>query len=76
MTISHDPPDFPALLPSNIDPAYSLTVMNAASSELTLTIMLGVAGVCVPIVIIYQIWVYVTFSHKVTEAELKKEETY
>ncbi|MDR2503589.1 MAG: cytochrome d ubiquinol oxidase subunit II [Deltaproteobacteria bacterium] len=67
---------YPALLPSNMDPAYSLTVLNAASSELTLSIMLGVAGVCVPIVIGYQIWVYVLFSHKVTEKELQSEEAY
>ncbi|MCL1916340.1 MAG: cytochrome d ubiquinol oxidase subunit II [Desulfovibrionaceae bacterium] len=67
---------FPALLPSNMDPAYSLTIMNAASSELTLKIMLGVAGVCVPIVILYQFWVYVTFSYRVTPEELKKEEAY
>jgi cytochrome d ubiquinol oxidase subunit II len=67
---------FPALIPSNIDPAYSITAMNSASSELTLTIMLGVALVCVPIVIVYQTWVYIVFSHKVTEKELQSEEAY
>ena len=34
---------FPRLLPSSIDPAYSLTIANSASSPLTLKIMLGVA---------------------------------
>ncbi|MDR3153221.1 MAG: cytochrome d ubiquinol oxidase subunit II [Deltaproteobacteria bacterium] len=50
---------FPNLIPSRLDFAKSsLTIMNASSSNLTLGIMLAVAGVCVPIVIIYQIWVH------------------
>jgi cytochrome d ubiquinol oxidase subunit II len=67
---------FPSLLPSSIDPAFNVTVMNAASSELTLKIMLGVAGVCLPIVIAYQLWVYMTFSYRITSKELEKEDAY
>lgn len=67
---------FPALIPSSINPAYSITTANSASSELTLTIMLGVAAVCVPIVLVYQTWVYLLFSHKVTEKELRSDEAY
>ncbi|MBR9981645.1 MAG: cytochrome d ubiquinol oxidase subunit II [Desulfatitalea sp.] len=67
---------FPALLPSSIDPAFSMTIANSASSPKTLTIMLGVALVFVPIVIAYQAWVHVTFSYKVTEADLAYEEAY
>jgi len=52
---------YPTLLPSSLDPANSLTAFNAASSPLTLKIMLGVALCMVPIVIAYQAWVYVTF---------------
>lgn len=53
---------FPNLLISSIDPAFSLTAFNSASSPLTLKIMLGVALVFVPIVIAYQIWVYRFFA--------------
>ena len=61
---------FPNLLPSSMDPAYSLTVYNSSSSPLTLKIMLGVALFFVPIVILYQIWAYVFFKGKVKEKEL------
>ncbi len=61
---------FPRLVPSSLDPAFSVTIQKAASSPLTLKIMLGVALVAVPVVIGYQAWVYFTFSHKVTEEEL------
>ncbi len=61
---------YPSLLPSSLNPAYSMTIHNSASSPLTLKIMLGVALVFVPIVIGYQAWVYNLFKHKVTEEEL------
>ncbi len=67
---------YPALLPSSIAPANSITIANAASSPLTLKIMLGVALVFVPIVAAYQFWLYRTFSHKVTDVELGKEGAY
>ncbi|MFB3816558.1 MAG: cytochrome d ubiquinol oxidase subunit II [Candidatus Methylomirabilales bacterium] len=52
---------FPDMMPSTLNPAYSLTAFNSASSPLTLSIMLGVAAVMVPIVLAYQTWVYRTF---------------
>jgi cytochrome bd ubiquinol oxidase subunit II len=61
---------FPNLLPSSLDTPYSLTIYNSASSPLTLKIMLGVALIFIPIVIGYQVWVYVLFRHKVTEKDL------
>jgi cytochrome d ubiquinol oxidase subunit II len=67
---------YPNLLPSSLDPADSLTIFNAASSPLTLKIMLGVALTFVPIVIIYQIWSYYVFRGKVTEEDLASEEAY
>jgi len=67
---------YPALLPSSLNPAWSMTISNSASSPLTLKIMLGVALVFVPVVIIYQAWMYKTFSHKVTEKDLDYEESY
>ena len=56
---------FPNLIPSSLDPAYSLTIYNSSSSSLTLGIMAGVALVFVPIVVAYKIWVYRIFSSRV-----------
>lgn len=67
---------YPNLLPSNIAPEYSITIMNASSSTLTLSIMLAVALVFVPIVAAYQFWLYRTFSHKVTDKELNQHGAY
>lgn len=53
---------FPNLLPSSLDPAFSMTAFNSASSPLTLKIMLGVALTMVPIVIVYQAWSYHLFK--------------
>ncbi len=61
---------FPNLFPSSLDAKYSLTAFNASSSPLTLTIMLVVAAIFVPIVLIYQIWAYKVFSGKITEDEM------
>ena len=67
---------FPAIIPSNISPEASITVAKAASSPLTLTIMLAVSAICVPVVIGYQAWVYYTFSHKITWEDLDSEHSY
>ena len=39
---------FPNLIPSSLDPAYSLTIFNSSSSRLTLAIMTGVAFILRP----------------------------
>ena len=52
---------FPNLIPSNLDPNYSLSIYNSSSSPYTLKIMTGVALLFVPIVIAYQIWMYRIF---------------
>ncbi len=67
---------FPGMLISNLDPAFTLTAFNAASSSLTLKIMLGVVIVGVPIVIAYQAWVYWLFSHKITAEDLDSDHAY
>lgn len=67
---------FPALFPSSLDKAFSLTAYNASSSPLTLKIMLGVVLVFIPLVIMYQAWSYNFFKHPITENDLNSEETY
>jgi cytochrome d ubiquinol oxidase subunit II len=49
---------YPNLVPSRLDPAFSLTVFNSSSSPYTLKIMSVVALIFIPIVIAYQAWVY------------------
>ena len=63
---------YPALLPSSLNPAWSMTIRNSASSPLTLKIMLGVALVMVPIVIVYQFLVYKMFIGKVVLEDMEE----
>jgi len=64
---------FPNLIPSSLDPAYSMTIYNSSSSTLTLSIMTVVALIFVPIVILYKIWVYRVFSDKISPEALTEE---
>jgi cytochrome d ubiquinol oxidase subunit II len=56
---------FPDVMPSTIDPAYSLTTTNAASTPYTLGIMTVVAVIFTPIVLIYQGWTYWVFRRRI-----------
>jgi cytochrome d ubiquinol oxidase subunit II len=67
---------YPNLMLSTLGPAQSLTAFNSASSPLTLSIMLGVALVMVPIVIAYQAWVYVKFRGVVNPADFLHDNAY
>jgi cytochrome d ubiquinol oxidase subunit II len=67
---------YPAMLPSSLDPAFSITVHDAASSTTTLTIMLVVALLFLPVVIAYQIWVVRLFKNPLTEEELRSYGTH
>jgi len=67
---------FPNLLPSRLDPAASLTAFNSASSPLTLKIMLGVVLCLLPVVIGYQLWVYLTFRDTITANSIQKGPAY
>ncbi|MDQ7784278.1 MAG: cytochrome d ubiquinol oxidase subunit II [Desulfomonilaceae bacterium] len=67
---------YPNIFPSSLNPEWSLTVFNASSTSLTLTIMLVVALIMVPIVIVYQSWAYYLFRHKVTPDDLASDEAY
>ncbi|MDR3361652.1 MAG: cytochrome d ubiquinol oxidase subunit II [Desulfovibrio sp.] len=67
---------FPGMIISSLDKAATITAFNGASSPLTLKIMLGVALVMVPIVLVYQGWMYYLFSKPVTAADLKDDHAY
>ena len=56
---------YPNLLISTIDPAYNLTIYNAASESNTLMVMLIIALIGMPFVLIYTSGVYYIFRGKV-----------
>lgn len=59
---------YPALLPDRMGSA-DLTVANAASTDTSLTVMLVVALIGMPLVLGYTAFVYRRFTHKVEEAD-------
>ena len=63
---------YPNLVPA-LDPANSLTVQNAASSNLTLTVMLIVAAIGVPLVLYYFFLVYRTYRGRIDVSQLEGE---
>lgn len=67
---------FPNLIPSSIDPQYSLTIFNSSSSPYTLKIMTVVALVFVPIVIAYQAWNYRVFRKKIDPTVVETNTLY
>lgn len=60
---------FPMLVPSLTDLAYSLTIYNASSTERTLTAMLIIALIGMPLVIFYTAYIYKVFKGKVIISE-------
>ncbi|MFP4289657.1 MAG: cytochrome d ubiquinol oxidase subunit II [Bacteroidales bacterium] len=64
---------FPNVMPSSIESAYSLTVYNASSSDLTLKIMSIVALLFVPVVLAYQGWSYYIFSKRVSRDAIPRD---
>ncbi len=62
---------YPAMLPSRLSAEYSITLFEAAGSELNLKIMLFVTLFIVPVVITYQSWMYRIFREKITTKSAK-----
>ncbi len=60
---------YPDVMPA-LDPANSLTVDNASSTDYTLTIMTWVAAVLTPLVLAYQGWTYWVFRKRLTAAQI------
>jgi cytochrome d ubiquinol oxidase subunit II len=57
---------FPRVLVSSLDPAWSLTIYNAASGPYTLRVMTIVALASLPFVLGYQAWSYWVFRKRVS----------
>lgn len=63
---------FPRLMVSSLNPDWSLTVMNSASTPYTLSIMTKAALCLVPVVLLYQGWTYWIFRKRVSAEDLKQ----
>jgi cytochrome d ubiquinol oxidase subunit II len=55
---------YPNVMPSSIDDAFSLTIVNASSTPYTLKVMTVVAAFMVPVVLAYQTWTYWIFRKR------------
>lgn len=60
---------FPNLIPAT-DPAFSITIANAASSDTSLIAMTVIAAIGVPLVLVYHVVSYRIFSGRVKDSEL------
>jgi len=63
---------FPNALPSTISAANDLTLRDAASTSYTLTVMTVVAGLLVPVVLVYQAWTYWVFRARLGRADFEE----
>ena len=61
---------FPNVLPSTTNPAFSLTIQNASSSQYTLTVMSWVAVIMIPFVLAYQTWTYWVFRKRISRKSI------
>ncbi|MFT0846774.1 cytochrome d ubiquinol oxidase subunit II [Actinomycetaceae bacterium L2_0104] len=64
---------FPDVMKSAIDPAYSLSITQAAATAPTQGIMTGVVVVFLPIVLGYTLWSYKVFAHRIHLEDLPDE---
>jgi cytochrome d ubiquinol oxidase subunit II len=67
---------FPFLLPSSSHPDHSLTVWDASSSPMTLSLMLVATLFFLPIVLVYTSWVFHVLRGPVTEAGIERGDDY
>lgn len=57
---------FPRVMISSIDPAFNLTIANAASGPYTLSVMTKATVLLLPFVLGYQIWSYYIFRKRIS----------
>ena len=60
----------PDIMRSAINPAYSLTISQGASADVTLLIMTIAAVVFVPVVLVYTIWSYKVFAKRINAEKI------
>jgi cytochrome d ubiquinol oxidase subunit II len=60
---------YPDVMPAH-DPANSLNIDNASSTQYTLTVMTWVAVILVPVVLLYQSWTYWVFRRRLSTKDI------
>ena len=61
---------YPNLVPSTLNPDWSLTIHNGSSSPYTLKVMSWAALIFTPLVIAYQAWTYWVFRQRISAARI------
>jgi cytochrome bd ubiquinol oxidase subunit II len=61
---------YPNLIPSTLNPDWSLTIQNASSSPYTLRIMTWAGLIFAPLVIAYQAWTYWVFRQRISASAI------
>ncbi|EID10446.1 cytochrome d ubiquinol oxidase, subunit II [Mycobacterium xenopi RIVM700367] len=61
---------YPNLLPSTLNPDWSVTIYNGSSTEYTLKIMTWASLTLVPLVIAYQAWTYWVFRRRISADQI------
>ena len=67
---------FPNLMISSIDPSFSMTILGAASTQTTLTLMTWVLVCVMPLVLGYQAWTFWTFRKRISRKHIAPEEMH
>lgn len=62
---------FPRLIISSLNPVWSLTIYNSASTPYTLKIMTFAALALVPAILCYQVWTYWVFRKRISANDLE-----
>ncbi|HDT4730839.1 TPA: cytochrome d ubiquinol oxidase subunit II [Escherichia coli] len=65
---------FPFVMPSSVSPISSLTLWDSTSSQLTLSIMLVIVLIFLPIVLLYTLWSYYKMWGRMTTETLRRNE--
>lgn len=65
---------FPFIMPSSLYPNISLTIWDATSSHLTLTVMFWVVVIFLPIVLLYTIWSYIKMFGRLNKSYIENND--
>jgi len=66
---------YPYVMPSSVNPEFSLDIFNASSTNYTLKVMTYVAVVLTPLVLIYQGWTYWVFRKRISPSNIANAES-
>lgn len=65
---------FPFVMPSSMSPVSSLTLWDSTSSQMTLSIMLVIVLIFLPIVLLYTLWSYYKMMGRITPETIRRHD--